>query len=81
MRLKCSGMHTFFERQTIISEFFPMRIPAAASPVNCPPVQMQLNLPSHIQQLNNMHSTIGNLIDCVYMIDVGARMDGTCMCC
>ena len=58
-----------------------MRIGAGVSLLNNTSAEMQLNLPSKMDLLSNMHSTSGMLIECMYSVNVTAHMEGTCMCC
>ena len=81
VRLKSSSGHTHFFKETIVSQHIPMKIRTGESLLNSSSVELQLNLPSRMDMLGNMHSTTGSLIDCVYSVDVRANMDGSCMCC
>ena len=81
LRLKCSGKETHFSSRTLLSGDIPKRIPAGESLLNQSGIEIKLNLPSKINELANMYSTKGQLIDCMYTNEVSATMDGSCMCC
>ena len=81
LRLKDNHGRTHFVKQTLLSNTLPIGIAAGASMTGVNAVQPSLNLPSVMNRIENMYSTKGNLIDCVYNNEVSADMDGTCMCC
>lgn len=81
IRLKCSGTHTHFVKQTIVSQTIPNVIKAGTSPLINSNVEMSLNLASRINELSEMHSTTGKLIECMYTLEVSANTEGSCMCC
>jgi hypothetical protein len=81
IRLRSNGGATEFIRRNVIVEEIPVKIAPGANLLNDLGVEIKLNLPARRQLLENMYSTKGALIECMYTNVVGAQMDGTCMCC
>ena len=81
VRLKSSGGHTHFFKDNVVSQHIAMNIRTGKPLLNPSSAEIQLNLPSRMELLSNMHSISGSLIECMYSVDVRPDMDGTCMCC
>jgi Arrestin (or S-antigen), N-terminal domain len=81
IRLRSDNGHsnTFFGH--VIETKANVKIAAGDSLLANTDVEMALDLPLARELLDNMYTTRGNLIECTYNIDVGADLDGTCMCC
>ena len=81
LRLKDKNNRTHYVTGTLLNSSLPIKVPAGDALMATREIDMHLDLPTVKQQLENMYTTKGNLIECIYNIEVGAQMDGCCMCC
>lgn len=80
LRLREDGSQTFLVKRTVISKTIPLSIP----PGTCGksnPIEFTLHFDDVRAVLENMFTTRGHLIECIYTTEIEARTDGSCMCC
>ena len=84
-RLMCSiSIRDNFNRRSFIGfevlrETINVRISPGEALLNNSGVAISLNLPSVKMDLNNMCTTYGRLIECIYTNEIRANVDGTCL--
>lgn len=81
IRLKDNSTSTHFTKEILIDSLFPVRIRAKSSLLNVSPNEIILDLPSVRNQLENMFTTKGNLLDYLYTHEVEAQINSNCICC
>lgn len=77
LRVKSSENHTNFTRVTLLETSSTL---SNSGLLQGNSVTLALKLPSIKNRLEKMYSTRGKLIDCIYHLEVKARMDGWFMC-
>jgi Arrestin (or S-antigen), N-terminal domain len=81
LRIKDKHGRNKFIKNNLISLNVPIGIAPGGVMNGTNAAQLRIDLPSRMNTLNNMYSTKGQLIDCMYTIETEADMDGSCMCC
>ena len=81
MRIRDNYSGSKVLKNEIISETVRVRIGTGEKLVFTDGVQINLNLPLKMQSFESMFSTKGKLIECMYMNEISANMNGIMMCC
>ena len=81
MRIRDNYSGSKVLKNQIISDTVRVRIDPGEKLVFTDGVQINLNLPLQMQSFESMFSTKGKLIECVYMNEISANMNGMLMCC
>ena len=80
LRLKCSGISTYFNSNVLFSGNIRKIIPPGQSLLNTESVRIRVNLAEKMHQLARTHSVRGKLIDCAYFVKVTAVINEDSCC-
>lgn len=78
LRLKSDAGKVTVIKENLLMEEVNLKIPPGAVLLNESAIEIKLNLPSKIDFIQNMYTTRGNFIDCMYLSEVVAEMSGLC---
>jgi hypothetical protein len=81
LRLRSDSGQIHVSKQSVVARQCVQRIPSGSALLGEQCIRMQLPIEDPRGQLQHATSVRGNLIECVYSINVYADMDGSCMCC
>lgn len=79
LRIKNNGLGVHFITNELLRDTVNVNIPPGSNMVENP-ITVPLRLPAIKQQLFQMLTTKGALIECVYTCEISADMDTSCMC-
>lgn len=80
LRIKDTYKRIKFIKEEVLRETAHLRIAPGQSLLQSSSASLSLNLPSKKHLLDEMFSTKGSLIECIYTNEVNAIMDTSCMC-
>lgn len=81
LRMKDNHYGSTFIKEEVIRETVRLNIPSGTRVHQDSGIAISLNLPTKLHTLNEMFTTKGKLIECIYTNVVSAVMDAYCMCC